>query len=305
MNRASASMNPTLTTYAQGLVTNLNSALAEFLAPTVLVPSTIGYFKKYDDHAAFQNVDTLRGMGGPARRLDLDTTSPTYNCKPNALEMSMDDAERDAEGNATQRSQEMKTAALVSTAVVSHEVKVLAAITAGVAAVASRGAFSSPDIDPIDQIDEQIEAIANATGMLPNRIAIGLGAWRKLRGNAKVKARLSGVKAGGFTLEDFAGALLNPSIEARVGVLVKSTTKAPKTDAKANIVGDEVFIFFANSTPTTYDASFAKTFKGGRGGIDAVRMYRDETCRSDVLALDWSVDVQVVSTALVKRLSIT
>jgi hypothetical protein len=305
MNRASASMNPTLTTYAQGLVVNLNSALAEFLAPTVLVPATIGNFKKYDDHNAFQNVDTLRGLGGPARRLDFEATSPSYNCKPNALEATMDDAERDAEGNATQRAQEMKVAALVSSAIVSHEVKVLAAITSAVAAVAGRGAFSSPDIDPIDQIDEQIATIANATGMLPNRIVLGLGAWRILRGNAKVKARLSGVKTGGFTLEDFAGTLLNPSIEARVGVLVKSTTKMPKTDAKSNIVGDEVFIYYASPSPTVYDASFAKTFKGGRGGVDAVRMYRDEQCRSDVMALDWSVDVQVVSTALVKRLSIT
>jgi len=44
---------------------------------------------------------------------------------------------------------------------------------------------------------------------------------------------------------------------------------------------------------------------GGRGGVDSVRMYRDDQARSDVLALDWSVDVQVVATGMVRRLTIS
>lgn len=305
-NRASASSNPTLTTYAQGLAVNRASALAEFLAPTVIVPSTIGQFKKYDDHNQFLALNTLRGLGGAARRIDFEATSPTYNCKPNALEIAIDDAERDAAAAADPlRLEEAKTAALVGSAVVSHESAVLTAIKAAVSATTQRGNWSNNDVDPIDQIDEAIEAIVSATGMMPNRLALGLGAWRKLRSNAKVKARLTGVKTGGFSLGDFAGALLNPSMDARIGVLVQSTTKAPLTDAKSNIVGDECFVFFASPTPTTYDASFAKTFKGGQGGVDSVRMYRSENNRSDILAVDWSVDVQVVATGLVRRFSVT
>jgi hypothetical protein len=34
-------------------------------------------------------------------------------------------------------------------------------------------------------------------------------------------------------------------------------------------------------------------------------MYRDDQARSDVLALDWSVDVQVVATGMVRRLTIS
>lgn len=306
MNRNSAASHPMLTVYAQGLAVDTTAALAEFLAPTVIVPATIGNYKKYSEQAQFQALNTLRALGGSARRLDFDATDPSFNCKPNALEIAIDDAEREAVGTSDPLSLEQsKVSALVSSAVISHEDAVLTAIKAGVSAVADRGNFSSNDIDPIDQIDEQIEAIATATGIMPNRIALGLGAWRKLRSNAKVKARLSGVKTSGFSLQDFAGALLNPSIEPRVGVLVKSTTKAPKADSKSNIVGDEVFVFYARPTPTTWDPSFAKTFRGGSGGIDSVRMYRSENNRSDILAVDWSVDVEVVGTALVRRLSVT
>lgn len=305
-NRAAGSMNPHLTNYAQGLAVQRTSALAEFIAPSVPVVATIGQFKKWDDHNQFQVVNTLRAVGGAARRLEFAGSDPSYNCKPNALEATIDDSERDSAGDDQSLLEQSKTATLVGSGTVSHEDAVLTVIKAGVTAVAGRGQFSNLDIDPIDQIDEQIEAIATATGMMPNRIVLGLGAWRKLRAHPKVKGRTGGVKVAGISLQDFASLLLNPSIDPRVGVLVKSTTKMPLTDAKSNIVGDEVFIFFTNPSPSTYDASFAKTFRGGRGGgVDAVRVYRDDHCRSDVLAVDWSVDVQVVSTALVRRLTIT
>jgi len=297
-----ASSNPMLTNYAQGLAQERTSALAEFLAPSVIVPATTGFFKKYDDKNPFQVLATARAVGGPAKRIEFDASDPTYNCKPNALEITIDDVERGADDIGIEQA---KTAVLVNTAVISHENAVLTAIKAAVAAVADRGNWGNADIDPIDQIDEQIEAIANATGMFPNRIALGLGAWRKLRANAKVKSRVTGIKTGGFTLQDFAGALLNPSVEIRVGVLVKDAVNFPATKSTSNIVGDECFIFYAGQSPSTYDPSFAKTFRGGAGGVDAVRLYRDDSARSDVLAVDWAVDIKVVATSCVRRLTIT
>jgi len=305
-SRTAASANPVLTNFAQGLMQDRTSALAEFLAPTVLVPATIGHYKKYDDKNLYQALDTARAVGGPAKRIEFDASDPTYNCKPQALEVTIDDSERDAEG-APILLEQAKTTVLVNTAVLSHEDKVLTAVKAGVSAVsdADRGKWSSADIDPIDQIDEQINAIAAATGMLPNRICMGLGAWYSLRKNPKVKARVAGVKVAGFGYQDFAACLLNPAIELRVGVLVKDAKKFPAAKSASGIVGDECFIFYASPTPSTYDPSFAKTFMGGRGGVESVRLYRDEKVRSDVLALDWSVDVQVVATGMVRRLTIT
>lgn len=304
--RSAASANPILTNYAQGLAQETSSALAEFLAPTVPVDSTIGHFKKYDDKNMYQVLDTGRAVGGPARRIEFDASDPTYNCKPQALEITIDDSERDSAGIADPIIVERaKTRVLVNTAVLSHENKVLVAVKAGISAVADRGNWSSNDIDPIDQIDEQIKAIADATGFMPNRMCLGIGAWYKLRGNAKVKARVTGVKVGSFNTMDFSASLLNPGMEIRVGTLVKDATLFPKAKSTGNIVGDECFIFFANPAPDTYDASFAKTFRGGIGSVDSVRVYRDEKARSDVLALDWSEDIKVVYTACCKRLTIT
>lgn len=305
-SRSIASSNPILTNFAQGLMQDRTSALAEFLAPSVIVPATIGHFKKFDDKNMYQAVETARAIGGAAKRIEFDASDPTYNCKPQALEIAIDDAERDAAGTSDPiLLEQSKSSVLVNTAVLSHEDKVLTAIKAGVAAVGGRGEFSNNDIDPIEQIDEQIEAIAAACGMMPNRIVLGLGALRKLRGNAKVKARLGGVKVTGFSIQDIAACLLNPAIDIRVGVLVKDTKKFPVAKSANYIVGDECFIFYTSPSPSTYDASFAKTFRGGQGGVDSVRVYRAESNRSDILAVDWAVDVQVIASGMARRLSIT
>ena len=53
--------------------------------------------------------------------------------------------------------------------------------------------------------------------------------------------------------------------------------------------------------PTIYDPSALKTFAGGRGGVSAVREYRDESSRSDIYAVDWSRDVKVTSAISIER----
>lgn len=304
--RSAAAANPILTNYAQGLAQEQASAVAEFLAPTVQVQATVGHFKKYDDKNMYQALDTGRGIGGPAKRIEFDASDPTYNCLPQALEIAIDDAElAAAAGSNPLPLQQAKTAVLVNTARLSHENKVLTAVKAGVTAVVSRGNWSNDSIDPIDQIDEQIQAISDDVGLLPNRIVLGLGAYAILRRNAKVKTRVAGVKVGTFAVGDFTACLLNPSIEIMVGSLVRDTTKFPKAKSATPIVGDECFIFYASPAPSTYDPSFAKTFRGGVGSVDSVRTYRDEHSRSEILAVDWSEDIQIVSTAVVRRLTIT
>ena len=54
-----------------------------------------------------------------------------------------------------------------------------------------------------------------------------------------------------------------------------------------------------------YDPSFAKTFSIGSNSVESVREYRAESNRSDILAVDWSEDVQVVSAACARRITLS
>ena len=297
---SSTKYNVTLTNYARGLAQDISATLANFLAPEVVVPAATGQYKSFDDKNTFQVIDTSRAVGGPAKRLEFAASDPTYNCLPQALEIAIDDHERDEAGqNDPLRLEEAKTQTLVSSAVTSHEAKVFAALTA----LAAATNITLASDDPIAKIDEQIEALATDTGRMPNRLVIGLPLWNKLRNNAKVIARFPGAASVGVSMAQFSSLLLNPSIDIRVGILAKDTTKLGAAKANVNIVGQQLVIFHANASPTLYDPSFMKTFRLRRGGVDVVRTYRDDSARSDILAVDWSEDIRVTSSVCARKVT--
>lgn len=307
MSRASR-FHVTLTNYARGLSQDLSSSLADFIAPEVIVPAATGQFKSFDDKNAFQVLDTSRAVGGPARRLEFAASDPTYNCLPQALEIPIDDHERDESGQGDPLEiEKAKTLTLVSSALVSHEAKVFGSVASSVSPVVGIGGWSGAtnDNDPIAEIDAQIEALATDTGMLPNRMVIGLPAWALIRHNPQVIARFPGAASVGVTLAQFASLLLNPDIEIKVGVLSRDENKWGKAKSAKNIVGSELYLFHGRSRPTLYDPSFMKTFRTRRGGVDVVRIYREESSRSDVLAVDWTEDIKVTSAICARRITVT
>jgi hypothetical protein len=302
--RAEASVNPTLTNYASGVLNDLQSATADFLAPQVQVPATIGQYKAYDNKNAFQTHDTARGVGGPARRIFMDVSEPTYNCLPQALEITIDDSERDAAGTLNPLDLEQaKVKTLVQSSVLSHEKHVITTVNAAVSATGGVGVWSNDSNDPVDEIDARIEAIAKDTGQLPNAILMGMTAWRRFRQNAKVVAKQPGAALIGLNQGQASAMLINPSVEIRLSTMAYDTTKEGKTRSNSFVNGDDVYIFVRSASPTIYDPSALKTFAGGRGGVSAVREYRDESSRSDVYAVDWSRDVKVTSAISIARIT--
>jgi len=303
--RGTAQFKETLKAYAFGVAQDTNSAIAEFLAPRVQVGVSAGMFKKFDDKNAFQIYETARALGGPATRIEFLATDGTFNCDPQALEVPIDDAERDKAGDAQQNLEEAKTRTLVVNASIAREHKVVTLVKSGIRAVSGRGNWSDAAVDPVTEIDEQIEAIATATGMMPNAMVLGLGAWRILKNHPLVLKRRPGADIASVGLSEFAAMLLNPAMQIKVGILSRDTTKFGKDKSAVNIVGGEVFLFIRSDNPTQYDPGFAKTFSIGASSVEDVYTYRDDKCRSDILAVDWSEDVKVVSTACARRIALS
>src|ERR1041385_3062447 len=306
-SRSQASANPTLTNYAQGLAQDVASKLSEFLAPSVDTGgSSIGAFKKYSEKNQFQVFDTARALGGGFKRIPFLTTDGTYNCLPQGLEITVDDAEREAAGAQDPiRLDESKVKTLVTSAAIGHEDKVLGILNAALSAVSGKGVWSDTDVDPVKELDEQIESIVIETGRMPNRMALGIGAWRVLKNHPKVLARQPGSVNQGVTMQQFASMLLNPGVDIRVGILSKDTTKFGAAKSAVNIVGARLYLFYAESNPTVYDPSFAKTFTTRMGGVDTVETYRDETSVSDIHRVKWSEDIQVCTSPSARRIDLS
>lgn len=289
-----------LTDYARGIGPGEIDPAAEILAPTVPVATAAAKYKSFDDKNAFQVPDTMRAIGGPANRLHFDASDPDFNCLPNALEITVDDAER--KGGDIVGIEQAKTKVLVTSAMRAHSVQV--ANKALTLSAAATPAWSDPAVgNPIKDVNDQIHALSTAVGAMPTHIVWGLTAWRYFSEHEKVAAKFkSGVITPGAIKA--ANLLLNPNIEHVITPLVKDTAKAGAAKSNSEVYGANLFIFFRSASPTLFDPSFMKTFRVGGNTIEAVSMYRDERSSSDVLKVDWMQGVYVVSTVSARRLTI-
>jgi hypothetical protein len=302
---SSATVNKHLTSYAHGIWQDTSRALANFIAPIVPTGASSGQFVKFSDKNSFQVYETLRALGGPNNRIEFSKDDPFFNCKPRGLSIAIDDSERNKAGDWANQLEEAKVKTLVTTTQIGHEVDVIAAVFAGLAAVGSVGVWSNSANDPIAEIDAQILAIIAETGIMPNKMAISITAWNVVKNHPLVKARITGTSREGLTLAQFASMLLNPAIRIEVGILSKDTKKFGAGKTASNIMGPEVLIFYGDDSPSQYDPSFAKTFSPTTQAFDAVLEFRDENNNSDVYKTNWEDDIQVVSTALARRISLT
>lgn len=305
---ASSTVSQTLTNYARGIFPDIMLAqdpIIARMAPVVPVAAASGQFKIYSDKNAFQSVQTARAIGGPAHRIEFLATDGTFSCTPQALEIGIDNHERDAAGDLSQQMEEAKARSLLNTAAMSHINDIVAAAKAGLSAAATPTWATASSSTPLDDIDAQIQAIADDIGMFPTDIVFGLSAWRKFRASAQVKAAFPNAAAVGVTPEQAAGIMLNPSIRIGVSTAIRDANKAGAAKATANILANEVFIFFTSPNADQFDASFMKVFTVGVNTIESVRRYRDERSRSDILAVDWSRSIKVASPISARRLTVT
>lgn len=305
---SSSTVVQTLTNYARGIFPGLLASqdpIITRMAPVVNVVGATGKYKNFSDKNAFQKVQTARALGGPAARIEFLATDADYNCSAQALEIGVDDQERKLAGGNDAMMEEAKTKTLLSTAAMSHVNDVVTAAKAGLSAAATPNWATASSSTPLEDIDAQIQAIADEIGMFPTDIIFGLSAWRKFRASAQVKAAFPNAQAVNVSPEMAAGILLNPSIRIGVSTSIRDSNKPGASKSTANILGSEVFIFFSSPSPDLYDASFMKVFSVGPETIESVRRYREDRNRSDMLAIDWSRDIKVTSAISARRLTVT
>lgn len=311
--QTTSTINYVLTNYAQGFANDLLRAqmIVAALCPTVMVTGAAGGYKKFDDRNSFSVYNTQRGLGGKARRILFGASDGTFNAEPQALEVTVDDHERElAAAGGGELGNELldqgKVRALLNSTALSHVDKIVTAVIAALTAVANRGQWSNPDVDPIDQLDEQLDTLSNDVGSVDNiNLTLSTTAWRLLRDHPKVKARCTGVQVGGISRDQLAGMLLFP-VNVVLGAISKVSNKEGQASVtKGSVVGANAIFTYSTPGATVYDPSAFKCFTTGAGGVQAVRTYRAEDNRSDVHAVDWSEDIQQTSSLAAKRLAIT
>lgn len=298
----------TLNQFAKGLFQNTSSPLADFLAP--VVPTGAAEFSviDYAKRSSFQVPNARRAIGGDSTAVVTDGERVSISLQPYALHDIIDKHELDraTTGEGSRLLREGRVQNLVSQAGNSRLSETLSTIRAGVSATAEVWGASD---DPVDDIDAQIQGIADATGLMANRIVFSLAAWRIFKNATAVKNRITAgntkTKTAVVMSNDVGSLFLNPSVEIMVGTPVFDA-KLNAAESKGNALTDtdpEVWIYHVADNSNTFDPGAFKTFRVSSNPFGGVRISQKDF--GEKVITEWTEAAYVNNASAAARLTVT
>jgi len=306
------SASPTLREYAQGAAQDAIMPVADFLAPTVEVATSVGRFKRYTEKNRFRIPNTLRTLGGRASELRFEATDATYNCEPHALDYPVDNLEQlEAEGLEDMLREGVTAVAEV--AALSHEASVINAALAAVGAGTDK--TWNATADPVADVDDAILSVIKAAkygSLMGVGVLFGATAWSIFKNQDKVRGRFvvgngSGKASGKLGLavptEDSAGQMFIGTPEVKTSYMIYDTAPEGKDESISFLLDSTILIFARKTAPSRRDPSFMKTFRLMNKFMVPGSYVRDDG-RVEVAKFDWSEDVQVTNSTACVRLNV-
>ncbi|MEI7901862.1 MAG: hypothetical protein WCK89_16530 [bacterium] len=301
------SASPVLREFAQGAAQSAVMPVADFLAPTIEVPTSVGRYKKYTEKDRFRLPNTLRTIGGRAAELRFDVSDETYNCEPHALDYPVDNLEKLESGDLENALRE-GAVAVAEVAALSHEKTVIDAALA--AAGAGTGKTWNSAADPVADVDAAVMAVIKAAkygSLMGVGVLFGASAWLIFKNAAAVRGRfVASTKNSGLAVptEATASGMFIAGPDVRTSYMVYDDSAPGVAENIKFVLDSSILIFARRSTPTRRDPSFMKTFRL-MGKYMVPSSYERDDGRVEVAKFDWSEDVRVTNSAAVVRLNIS
>ena len=290
--------------------------VADYLAPTVNVPSSVGRFKKYTEKHRFHIPNALRGVGGRATELSFTAEDGTFNCVPHALDFPVDKLEQLEEAQSENMLQE---AAQMCSEIgaLCHEKEVVDLALATHAADGAPNWGAGATLDPITDtgtggINIGIRTVLLATGYGSGaqiRLLWGPQAWSYFCNNASIRDHFASVVVTGGvpntvpTQQNIQNLFLVP-VQSMISTMVYDSAVEGLAKTNAFVMDADLLIFATSPSPTRRDPSFMKTFRLA-GNWMVPGYYTRDDGRVEVAKFDWSSDVQVTNTTACYRITPT
>lgn len=297
-----------LTTYAFAVLNDAQKilALANLLAPIVPTGTANGTYNTFSDLNSFRAyVNAIRALGGQSNSIGFLSDADTFSAKPFGLRIPIDEQERAQAGASFNLLEQGKVRTLTLACVTSHVQNVVAIAKAAVSASAGVGAFSNANTDPIAELDSQIEAIWQATGMMPNNLLFDFGAWLKLKNNPKVRDRMPGADLATVNPQRLGALLSAPNMNITVSDVAFYANRTDEVaNTKKGALAGSALMFYSSQAATQYDASFMKTFSPAASLFTGVYSY-EEAPHIEWYENNWTAQAKVVASALCRRIDVS
>jgi hypothetical protein len=305
------SASPTLREFAQGAAQSAIMPVADFLAPTVEVATSVGRFKSYTEKHRFHIPDTLRTLGGRAAELRFEVSDSTFNCEPHALDYPVDNLEQ-LESEGLENMLREGAVAVAEVAALAHEKSVIDAALAAVGG--GTGKVWNGAADPISDVDDAILSVIKAAkygSLMGVGILFGATAWKIFKNQEKVRGRFvvgSGRSRSELGLavptEGSASQMFIGTPEVRTSYMIYDAAEEGVAESIHFLLDSAVLVFARKDAPTRRDPSFMKTFRLMNKFMVPGSYVRDDG-RVEVAKFDWSEDVKVTNSAACVRLNVS
>jgi hypothetical protein len=176
----------------------------------------------------------------------------------------------------------------------------------GVAGVPGANQFKQWDqtgSTPIEDLENQLVAVEEATGYRPNKLVLGPHVWKILKNHPELIDRIKYTQRGIVGTELLAALLEIDSVY--IARLIENTANEGQTESNSFIASKSALLLYAASAPSKltpsagYTFAWTKRFGAGPQG-ERIKKFRMEEIESDRIEGQMNFDQKVIATDLGK-----
>ncbi len=223
-------------------------ATLESIAPTVEVGRRFEYKKSKDTESILSETDDVRAVGADFKRVEY--AGDTVNAKTlnKGLTIRLDRDNYPPGDNAVER-----TAARLLRRIYRNELR--RATTALLALDSGTGKTWTTTQDPDMDVINAVDAAGDGSGLDPNVVVFGQGAWLKRQACLRVQDKAGHVVSAGLTRDQVANLYGVERVE-----VIRTRYKTKKGGANSKALADYVVVCSLQTDPGTEDPSNIKRF---------------------------------------------
>jgi hypothetical protein len=256
-----------------------NSTIAGTIAPMVTVDKQSDAYSVFSRADAMRTEDDKRSPGTEANKITRTISSDTYFAQNYALKYPITIEDRENADPVYRQNLWNDAANYVTRKLaLSWEVRAAALAFAAANVGSSAGVASEWDAaassDPLGDILTAMDNAQDLTGARPNRMVLGLDAWRSLRRNDQILNRLFGTNNGGgyASRQQVASLLELPNIH--VGEVYRNTANEAQAESLSKIWGDNALLCYTPDSPSRDLPSFMYSYRWAVGGLPNMQAER-------------------------------
>lgn len=273
--------------------------IADMIFPTVSVGKQSDLYLVFDRGDRTRIEDTTRAPGALARRVTEGVGSATYFARNFALAAPAVLEDRiNADPMQLATLINGKATYLLDKLMLDWERRAALMVTStsnvgSSAAVAS--AWNGAGV-PINNINAAIDNVQGSNGVRPNRIVMGINAWKSFRRDSNVRNLIFGSNNGGGYPNTQQVAQLFDVDQVLIGGAFYNTTQEGQSESLASIWDDNVLVYYAPPAPSKERPSFGYNFRWAAAGLPNMQVERhpyDSRTKSEDIEVGYYQDEKI------------